>query len=225
MSSPHYSLPITRYSLLFTALAFFLAVIFHGALFLLGRSFYKPPEYAVREGNSNLEVGLVDAASMGKNSSATIDEKVTTAKVKQAATLVSEKKLELSSRTHPGEAKKISSVASEKKIAGLLKSAPSYLRNPQPTYPEAERISGHEGVVLLRVVVTKEGKILKATIEHSSGYDALDKRALETVLDSWSFRPALLNQEPVKTEIFIPIHFSLNSKNSNSNKKAGLLNQ
>ena len=190
-------------------IAFFLAVSFHVMLFVLGSSFYKAPEYGVRAGNSNLEVGLVDAAPMEKTPSATFCDKIKTAVIKKEAALAPVEKSAIVSEQHHQTIGKNSSVASENKLVGSLKAAPTYLHNPQPVYPESERQAGHEGIVLLRVAIDCEGKVSRVVVERSSGYLGLDERALQTVIATWKFHAAELNHEKISSEIFVPIHFRL----------------
>ena len=181
-------------------------------LFVFGSSFYKAPEYGVRAGNSNLEVGLVDAAPTEKNSSATCCSKIEIAQIKKEAALASVEKSALASEQHHQAMEKKSSAASENKLVGSLKAPPTYLHNPQPVYPESERQAGHEGIVLLRVAIDSEGQVSRAVVERSSGYSGLDEKALQTVMAAWKFRPAELNHEKISSEIFVPIHFTLNPK-------------
>lgn len=177
-------------------------------LFALGRSFYQLPEANIQQGNSNLEVGLVDAIPV-ENSlpPPSVEQKKEISQNKSE--LLSLKKSSEVLTEHKEELKKRSSAASENKMLGALHAKPSYLHNPQPTYPETERLSGHEGVVLLRVIVSSQGKVLQTRIQRSSGYPMLDERAVDTVLHSWSFRPAMVNNKEVGAEVLIPIHFSL----------------
>ena len=58
-----------------------------------------------------------------------------------------------------------------------------------PQYPDSSRRLGEEGEVLIRAVIDAHGKCRNAVIEHSSGFPALDRAALDTVLRA-NYRPA-----------------------------------
>ncbi|MHB9880560.1 energy transducer TonB [Pacificimonas sp. ICDLI1SI03] len=82
------------------------------------------------------------------------------------------------------------------------------LNNPGPKYPYLSRRSREEGVVLLRVLVTEEGKADEIKISESSGFERLDKAALKTV-SKWSFLPAKQAGEAVAAWVLVPVTFSL----------------
>lgn len=58
-----------------------------------------------------------------------------------------------------------------------------------PNYPEASRRAQEHGDVLVRVVISKEGTALEATVARSSGFPALDASALDAV-KLWKYAPA-----------------------------------
>lgn len=84
----------------------------------------------------------------------------------------------------------------------------SYAYNPRPMYPEAARREGWEGTAVVRVLVDQEGKSRSVEVNRSSGFDALDRAALEAV-QSWRFHPAHYGQRRVESWVKIPIVFSL----------------
>ncbi len=86
---------------------------------------------------------------------------------------------------------------------------PGYLRNPHPTYPEVARRSGQQGVVELRVRVNADGSAMSVALTRSSGFPLLDERAVSTVRDRGSFKPARAAGVAVASEVIIPIRFSL----------------
>lgn len=88
---------------------------------------------------------------------------------------------------------------------------PKYEGNPKPPYPEAARHRGYEGTVKLQVEVLATGKVGKIEIKESSGHKELDQSALQAVKE-WSFIPARLAGDPVKTTVIVPITFQLRDK-------------
>ncbi|MCL1825512.1 MAG: energy transducer TonB [Betaproteobacteria bacterium] len=84
----------------------------------------------------------------------------------------------------------------------------SYLSNPKPEYPSRSRRLREQGLVKLRVHVTAEGYADEVTLHTSSGFDLLDKSALDTVR-RWRFRPAQRAGTPVEGRVIVPLRFEL----------------
>lgn len=80
--------------------------------------------------------------------------------------------------------------------------------NPKPPYPEIARRRGYEGQVRLEVEVLSDGTVGWVRVKSSSGYEVLDKSALETV-KGWKFIPARFGGVAVKSTVIIPITFKL----------------
>ena len=60
--------------------------------------------------------------------------------------------------------------------------------NPNAPYPAESRTNGEQGMVLLRVRTTPDGRPAAVEVKQSSGYARLDRSAVETVW-KWQFRP------------------------------------
>jgi periplasmic protein TonB len=84
----------------------------------------------------------------------------------------------------------------------------SYGYAPKPEYPHSARSEGKEGRVLLRVLVDAEGKTKTVQVNLSSGNDALDRAAMDTVR-RWRFAPARYGDHPIESWVRIPIDFRL----------------
>lgn len=84
----------------------------------------------------------------------------------------------------------------------------SQLNNPGPSYPYLSRKAHEEGEVLLRVLVSAEGRAAKLEIEKSSGYERLDEAALKTVR-KWRFLPASQGGKAKEAWVLVPVTFSL----------------
>ncbi len=80
--------------------------------------------------------------------------------------------------------------------------------NPMPPYPASARRRGIEGTVVLRVEVSAAGRALSVEIARSSGSDALDAAARDTIA-RWRFRPATRGGEAIATTTSVPVRFSL----------------
>ena len=94
-------------------------------------------------------------------------------------------------------------------IAVVLPSTSAdYLNNPAPPYPRQSKRLGEEGTVVIRVLITPEGRAEKAEIRTSSGYARLDDTALTTV-KAWRFVPGQRNGLPEAMWFNVPIRFVL----------------
>jgi TonB family C-terminal domain len=80
--------------------------------------------------------------------------------------------------------------------------------NPMPPYPSSARRRGIEGTVVVRVKVSAEGRALSVEIARSSGSDALDEAARDTIA-RWRFRPAKRGGEAIAATTSVPVQFSL----------------
>ena len=86
-------------------------------------------------------------------------------------------------------------------------SVPEIIYNPEPTFSEEARKSKTQGIVLLMIVVGKDGKPYDIRVRQSLGM-GLDEKAIEAV-NRWRFRPATLNGQPVATQIAVEVNFRL----------------
>jgi protein TonB len=64
----------------------------------------------------------------------------------------------------------------------LPSSDAAYLQNPAPSYPPLSKRLGEQGKVVVRVLIGADGRPQKAELKRSSGYDRLDRAAIEYVL-------------------------------------------
>jgi protein TonB len=64
----------------------------------------------------------------------------------------------------------------------LPSSAADYLQNPAPAYPPVSKRLGEQGKVLVRVFIGADGVPQKAELKRSSGFDRLDRSALDYVM-------------------------------------------
>lgn len=85
---------------------------------------------------------------------------------------------------------------------------PKYVENPKPIYPREARKKGYEGEVILRVEVLPNGRVGQIEVRRSSGYEILDRSAMETI-KQWRFIPAQKGEDRVTFWVNIPIKFQL----------------
>lgn len=80
------------------------------------------------------------------------------------------------------------------------------LTKVQPEYPEQARRDGIQGAVTLHVIIGKDGHI--ATIEVISGPADLKEAAVNAV-KQWTYKPFLLNDQPVEVDSTVIVNFNL----------------
>lgn len=83
-----------------------------------------------------------------------------------------------------------------------------YLHNPKPAYPPTSRRLGEQGKVVVRVLIGVDGRAQDATVLASSGYDRLDRAALEAVRQ-WRYVPGKRGGVPEPMWVKVPIAFDL----------------
>ncbi|MBF0541312.1 MAG: energy transducer TonB [Nitrospirae bacterium] len=85
----------------------------------------------------------------------------------------------------------------------------AYLDNPKPVYPAIAKRLKLTGIVMLKVMVSHDGSVIKIEIIESSGHEILDKSAYEAVI-KWHFVPARKGNNSVDEWVQVPIAFRLN---------------
>ncbi|MGH6870796.1 MAG: energy transducer TonB [Rhizomicrobium sp.] len=78
-----------------------------------------------------------------------------------------------------------------------------------PGYPSLDRRLGHEGTVLLAIWIDAGGNVSQATVTRSSGYDGLDRAAIDWVKAHWRYKPATKNGRPVPSSAQASVTFRL----------------
>ena len=91
----------------------------------------------------------------------------------------------------------------------LTIAAPHYNENNLPAYPLLARRLGYAGVAMLSVEVLADGSVGHLEMKKSSGYDLLDRSALEAVR-GWKFSPAKKMGRPINMWVDVPVRFELN---------------
>jgi TonB family protein len=93
-------------------------------------------------------------------------------------------------------------------VVGKGVNSPVALFDPLPFYTEEARAAGIEGIVLLQLVVRKDGTAGSFKVLHGLGY-GLDQSAISTVANKWRFRPGTYNGVPADVQILIEVSFRL----------------
>jgi periplasmic protein TonB len=92
--------------------------------------------------------------------------------------------------------------------AAVTASVPLYHLNPPPVYPAVARRRNYEGTVVIDVLVDRQGRAAQVRIAHSSGYEILDRSAVNSV-KQWRFEPGRRFGQPVEMWVQVPVRFSL----------------
>jgi TonB family protein len=80
------------------------------------------------------------------------------------------------------------------------------LHRVEPVYPIVAKIAGVQGVVLIKALISREGRIEQAQVV--SGSPLLAPAALEAIR-RWKYRPYYLNDQPIEVETEITVNFVL----------------
>ena len=90
----------------------------------------------------------------------------------------------------------------------LPSSDADYLNNPPPAYPRMSRRMGEQGTVMVRVLISVDGRAEQAEIRTSSGYARLDEAALDTV-KRWRYVPGKRAGTAEAVWFNVPVRFVL----------------
>jgi TonB family protein len=86
--------------------------------------------------------------------------------------------------------------------------SPVVLFNPVPWYTDEARNAKIQGVVLLQLVVRKNGTTDNFKVIRGLGY-GLDESAISTIRDKWRFQPGSYNGTPVDVMVNVEVSYKL----------------
>lgn len=84
---------------------------------------------------------------------------------------------------------------------------PSFKLQVKPEYPAEARRLGIEGVVLLEVAISSDGRVLEVNVIQDPGF-GLGESARSAIMKS-EFEPAMSGSTPVAVRVRIPVRFRL----------------
>jgi TonB family protein len=84
---------------------------------------------------------------------------------------------------------------------------PEAIYSPEPSFSDEARKAKFQGIVLLMVVVGKDGRPYNIRVRQSLGM-GLDEQAIAAV-KNWRFRPATFQGQPIATQIAVQVDFHL----------------
>ncbi|MBN2707193.1 MAG: energy transducer TonB [Deltaproteobacteria bacterium] len=85
---------------------------------------------------------------------------------------------------------------------------PQAISRPDPVYPYQARQKKIGGLVLLKFLVSREGRVERIEVVESKPPGIFDEAARRAV-STWRFRPGLLDQETVATWVTMPLKFTI----------------
>ena len=79
---------------------------------------------------------------------------------------------------------------------------------PLPAYTLEAQKARAEGIVMIHVVIRRDGTVDNVKVLRGLGY-GLDESAINTIVNKWRFRPGTFNGEPVDVQADIEVSFRL----------------
>jgi protein TonB len=118
-----------------------------------------------------------------------------------------------SSTTSNSESTSLIAPVSNQASASTNEQAPifdaAYLKNPQPSYPVFAKKRQQQGIVMLKVKVSIEGKAEVIELAESSGFSLLDEAA-QLAVAKWQFIPARRGDVVIAASVIVPVRFAIN---------------
>ncbi len=95
---------------------------------------------------------------------------------------------------------------------------PEMIHYEEPEYPAVSREAGHQGYVIVKALLDKDGIVLDAIAYRSSGHPLLDRAAIEAAFKcKWT--PAYRDNFPIAYWTKYPVEFVLEEKESDTEKE------
>jgi TonB family protein len=85
---------------------------------------------------------------------------------------------------------------------------PEMISLNDPRYPLEAIKNNTEGKVMVKILINKEGKVIKTIIDKSSGYRVLDDAAIAYSREL-QFKPALMNSKPIDIWLSMGFNYKL----------------
>ena len=99
---------------------------------------------------------------------------------------------------------KVGADADAVRIGGNI-APPVKLKHVSPAYPDIARQARVAGMVLLEILIDRDGRVTEAQVVRS--IPLLDQAAIDAVMQ-WEFRPTLLNGVPVQAIMTVSMGFA-----------------
>lgn len=104
--------------------------------------------------------------------------------------------------------RRTSTAAGNANVGVPASTPPKYLDSPKPDYPQVAREDEEEGLVVLRVRISRDGAPAEIQLDRSSGFPLLDRAAMAAIRH-WTFAAAVKSGRPIESWMQIPVRFRL----------------
>lgn len=108
----------------------------------------------------------------------------------------------------PSAAASASAMSSGAGPVSVANMSTNLLNGKAPAYPMASRRKREEGMVILRLVISEDGRVADIAINRSSGFSLLDEAAIAAVR-KWRWSPTMRDGKPVPITGLVQIPFVL----------------
>lgn len=110
----------------------------------------------------------------------------------------------------PAPPKPVTDASSEDRVYEISDSIrpPIAAFQPVPSYTPEAREAKIEGIVILQMVIRKDGTVTDVKVVRGLGY-GLDEAARDAIVNKWKFRPGTLNGRPVNVRAHAEVSFRL----------------
>jgi TonB family protein len=107
----------------------------------------------------------------------------------------------------PGAAQRQAGAPTRIRVGGNVQAA-NLIRKTNPEYPQDLQAQGIEGTVELEAIISKEGNIINVHPKSKLVHEGLIQAAMAAV-NTWQYKPTLLNGNPVEVVTTVTVRFYL----------------
>lgn len=173
-----------------------------------------PPSVQARPPQVQIEAPKIAPPSVGipkPVADEMVTEEVTIATRQELATLMNPTTVQGSGGE---EASLVIDIPDEEFLPGstefvAVEQEPVVVKKVQPDYPEMARQTGLEGMVVVRILVYKDGTVKDVIVVRPSGTSVGFEEAAIAACKQWVFKPAIQNQKPVSVWVNYPVKFAI----------------
>jgi TonB family protein len=110
----------------------------------------------------------------------------------------------------PAPPKPVTDASSEDRVYSISDSIrpPVAVFQPLPSYTPEAKEAKIEGIVILQMVIHKDGTVTDVKVIRGLGY-GLDEAARDAIVNKWKFMPGTLNGRPVNVRAHVEVSFRL----------------
>lgn len=99
-----------------------------------------------------------------------------------------------------------------------LEVMPEMIKEVAPEYPDSAKSNGIEGAVMVKALIDKTGKVVKAEVAKESGKNCGFEKAVVEAALKCLYKPGIQNKKPVAAWVTYKVSFVLEDKETPENK-------